>query len=382
MATSQIINSNYSESETLNYLEAGTNIQQRITMIRKDTISCYPSIHRVAIALYDSERDVLKTYACDEDLPSGLKNYEAQFNECESLIHLAHNARNRILNGIPSINSNNKQHTTLVRNAGYQSSLTIPLLMEGKLLGFFFANSRDNYAFTEDVSKHLQTLSMFLTLLIHQEISKINVLKSTIESMKIVNQVKDPETGAHLTRMANYSLIIAREVADTFALSDPKIGYIYLYAPLHDVGKVMVPDKVLFKQEKLTEHEFEVMKRHSEDGEQLIKQILDVYGLNDVPYPETLTSIVRSHHEKMDGSGYPDGLIGEQIPIEARIVAVADIFDALTSNRSYKSAWTIDEAFNELRYMSEKQLDPHCVEALIKNRTKVIATMKCFTDEP
>ncbi|WCE31657.1 HD domain-containing phosphohydrolase [Vibrio sp. SCSIO 43137] len=382
MTVIAITGSEYSESDMLNYLDSGTNIQQRVTTIRQDLVRYYPAIHRVAIALYDAERDVLKTYACDEDITSGLKNYEAVLGECESLRYLASSGRKRVVNDLVAMGENDKQHTALVRNAGYQSSLTMPLIMEGRLLGFLFANSREKHAFTDVVSKHMQMLSMFLTLLLNQDINRINILKSTIESMKIINQIKDPETAAHLNRMANYSLIIAREVADIFNLSDLKIGYIYLYAPLHDVGKLMVPDSVLFKEDKLTDAEFEVMKKHSADGEDLTRQILDVYKLSDVPFPDMLTAIVRSHHEKIDGSGYPDGLVGDDIPVEARIVAVADIFDALTSNRSYKQAWSIDDAFAELKRMSGTKLDAYCVEALLHNREKVIATMQSFVDTP
>lgn len=368
------------ESNIHSYLDKHTNLQQRVKDIRADLVHLYPSIHRIAIALYDPERGMLKTYACDEDTPSGLKNYEAALAECKSLSHLVENSTKRILNDLSQIDFNGREHTELVRNAGYLSSVTIPLLMEGELLGFFFANSREKNSFNEASAKHLQMLSMFLTLLLYQDLNKISILKSTIESMKIINQYRDPETGAHLQRMANFSLLIAREIAPKFALSDMMIGYIYLYAPLHDVGKLMVPDKVLFKQGRLTDDEFAIMQMHSNNGGKLIHQILQTYNLLDVPFVDTLTSIVRSHHEKLDGSGYPDGLKGEEIHIAARIVAVADIFDALTSTRPYKKAWTVDDAFAELHALAGSKLDKDCVEALTNNREKVESIMASFED--
>ena len=369
-----------SESSIHSYLDKHTNLQQRVKNIRADLVRVFPSIHRIAIALYDSERGVLKTYACDEDLPSGLKNYEAMLSECESLNHLVENASQRVLNDMTGLELNGREHSKLLHDAGYLSGIAIPLMMEGELLGFFFANSREKNSFTDASAKHLQMLSMFLTLLLYQDLNKISVLKSTIESMRIINQHRDPETGAHLQRMAHFSLLIAREIAPTFALSDMMIGYIYLYAPLHDVGKLMVPDKVLFKERRLTEEEFAIMKLHSSNGEELINQILQTYNLLDVPFVETLTSIVRSHHEKLDGSGYPDGLKGEAIPIAARIVAVADIFDALTSTRPYKKAWTVDAAFAELHALAGSKLDKNCVDALTNNREKVESIMASFED--
>ena len=370
----------YNESDIFSYLDSGINTQQRIENIRKDICRFYPSIHRIAVALYDPERDVLKTYACDEDAVSGFKNYEAVLSKCKSLKDLATNAKKRVVNDILSLNHNDKEHTELIRNAGYQSSLSIPLIIEGKLLGFFFANSRSRGAFTHVLSKHLQMVSMFLTLLLEQDLNKVNTLKSTIESMKVVNQFRDPETAAHLERMANYSLIIARQIAAKFSLSDIQISYLYLYAPLHDVGKIMVPDSILLKDGPLTSDEYKTMKKHSEDGERLIKQMLEVYNLTDVPFVDILIAIVRSHHEKIDGSGYPDGLQGELIPIEARIIAVADIFDALTSERTYKDAWTVDEAFAELRRLSGTKLDSDCVEALICKREEVLSIKQSFID--
>lgn len=222
---------------------------------------------------------------------------------------------------------------------------------------------------------------MVVSLLLHQDVSRIGILKSTVESMKLVSSHRDPETGEHLQRMATYSLMIARELAPKYKLSDVRTRYIYLYAPLHDVGKITVPDSILLKKGSLTKEEFDQMKEHSVSGYELVQKLINVYSLADIPYIDVLTSIVRSHHEKIDGTGYPDGLVDSEISIDAKIVAVADIFDALTSNRPYKKAWSNDNAFAELQSLSGTKLDPDCVDALLRNREKIVQIQKEYTDD-
>ncbi|WP_019615141.1 HD-GYP domain-containing protein [Psychromonas ossibalaenae] len=375
-----IRNNKAQEIDVSSYLEHHSDLQGKIHEIRKDLSKSFPFINRVAIALYDVERDVIKTHAFDEDRPSDLHNYEAILSECSSLQHLASCAQERVVNDISIFDHSSHTHTALVRQAGYLSSLTIPLLLEGQLLGFLFVNSRTKNVFTEEVVQRLRLLSMVITLLLHRDTARINVLKSTIESMKIISSHRDPETGEHLQRMASYSLLIAREIADIYELSDLFISYIYLYAPMHDLGKLAVPDHILLKNGSLTDKEFSVMQGHTASGDDLIKKLIEVYKLSDLPFISSLITIVRSHHEKIDGTGYPDHLTAHQIEIEARIVAVADIFDALTSERPYKKAWTIDDAFAELKRLSGIKLDSDCVNALLNNRSKVLKIMDSFKD--
>jgi putative two-component system response regulator len=167
-------------------------------------------------------------------------------------------------------------------------------------------------------------------------------------------EYRDPETGAHILRMAHFSQLIAREMG----LSIAEQELLLEAAPMHDIGKVGIADKILLKPARLDADEFEVMKQHAIFGYELL------HGSSSKVL-QAGAEIARGHHEKFDGSGYPAGISGTDIPLFSRIVAVADVFDALTSERPYKSAWTLEAAVDFLVEGSGKHFDPDCVKAFL-----------------
>ncbi len=188
----------------------------------------------------------------------------------------------------------------------------------------------------------------------------------TVVAMADLAEYKDEDTGEHVMRIRARSEALARALAEQGAyaelINDTFLELIGTASILHDVGKVAIPDSILRKPGKLDEEEWKVMKTHAAKGENLLFKVAQM-----VPGPNVLTmgsQIAGGHHEKWDGSGYPRGLQGEDIPLEARIVAVADVYDALISKRCYKKAWTADEAMAEMRRCAGSHLDPVVVEAL------------------
>lgn len=165
-------------------------------------------------------------------------------------------------------------------------------------------------------------------------------------------EYKDNETGLHVIRMSHY----AREIALAAGMGATDAEELFNAAPMHDVGKMGIPDAILQKPGKLTPAEWEIMKQHASIGAEII-------GEDKSTLLQMARRIALCHHEKWDGSGYPQGLIGEAIPIEARIVALADVFDALTSKRPYKEAWTIEATTHYIEAESGKQFDPELVAA-------------------
>lgn len=192
----------------------------------------------------------------------------------------------------------------------------------------------------------------------HLSLVRVDELRETrlqvVQRLGLAAEYKDNETGLHVIRMSHLSRILARELGFSEAAQEE----ILHAAPMHDIGKIGIPDAILAKPGKLDADEWDVMKRHPEIGAHIIGE--QVSGLL-----LTARRIALHHHEKWDGTGYPHGLKGDDIPIEARIVAIADVFDALISARPYKPAWPLDKVIALIRSEAGKHFDPHLTELFI-----------------
>ena len=357
-----------------------SEISHKLNAIRLELRDSFPLLNRISVAVYHEERGILQTYVYSEEKDSHLQNYEARLTDCSSLLRVAEEGEPRIVNDMAIFDNSTHNHSKVIKSAGYRSSYTMPMLVDGKLLGFIFANSYSKNVLAGELLQRLRLVTQLIQSWIHLDLYRVGVLKSTIASMKLVADKRDPETAEHQQRMANYSLIIARKLADKYHLNDVQIANMYLYFPLHDIGKIAIPDNILLKPGRLSREEFTVMKTHTTAGGDLITRLIALYNLTEIPYISMLVNIIRCHHEKIDGSGYPDGLCGDEIPIEAKITMVADIFDALTSVRPYKAAWSNEKAFVELRRLAGKELAEDCVDALYSEPQQIMAIQKQFAD--
>jgi putative two-component system response regulator len=193
--------------------------------------------------------------------------------------------------------------------------------------------------------------------------------RETVVRLSKAAEYRDPETGAHILRMAHYSEVIARGLG----LPEEDCGLILEAAPMHDIGKVGIPDQILLKPGRLTPEEFDVMKQHAMFGYEILKG-------SSSKVLQAGAEIARAHHEKFDGSGYPSGFKGNEIPIFSRIVAVADVFDALTSERPYKKAWTLERAAEHIKTSAGTHFDPKCVDVFFANWDNVLQIRQRFND--
>ncbi len=201
-----------------------------------------------------------------------------------------------------------------------------------------------------------------------QRVLSLETRDVAIFALAKLAESRDPETGAHLDRVRNYSRVLAQELATCGQLADqitPEfIRLIYLTSPLHDIGKVGIPDSVLLKPGRLSDREFEIMKAHTEIGAATLDAALSEFP--GIKFLEMGRDIARSHHERYDGTGYPTGLNGTAIPLCARIVTVADVYDALTSKRVYKAAFTHEIARSIILNDKGTHFDPLIVEAFVR----------------
>jgi response regulator RpfG family c-di-GMP phosphodiesterase len=194
--------------------------------------------------------------------------------------------------------------------------------------------------------------------------------RETVIRLSKAAEYRDPETGLHIVRMAHYSELIAKGLG----LSREESDLLLEAAPMHDIGKVGITDSILLKPGRLTPEEFEVMKLHSVYGYDILKG-------SSSRVLQTGAAIALGHHEKFDGSGYPGGLKGEAIPIFSRIVAVADVFDALTSERPYKKAWSLERASEHIKASAGTHFDPRCVAAFFSRWDTVCHIQQHFQDD-
>jgi len=196
----------------------------------------------------------------------------------------------------------------------------------------------------------------------------------TVSALAKLAETRDSDTGTHLVRIRDYSMLLARtlqrESVYCLDVDEPFVKQLHHTCLLHDIGKVGIPDSVLLKPGRLNAEELRVMKQHTVIGWDVLTQAAahSVQGL----FLMAAAVIARSHHERWDGAGYPDGLSGEEIPLGARIVAVADVFDALTTERSYKATWSTEAAYLEIVRQSGRQFDPIVVEAFKRSFGEIL----------
>lgn len=216
----------------------------------------------------------------------------------------------------------------------------------------------------------LHNKNVYLEQLVNQRTQEITAIQDvTIHAMASLAETRDNETGNHIRRTQNYVKLLAQHLQfhpkyTHFLNMDGVIDTLFKSAPLHDIGKVGIPDAILLKPGRFEPSEFDIMKSHPELGQNAILQAESELGI-DVPFLQYAKEIAYGHHEKWDGSGYPQGLSGEDIPISARLMAVADVYDALISRRVYKEGMPHAQAVDIILDGKGTHFDPHIIDAFL-----------------
>lgn len=370
----------FSHRDRLDFLNDGASLHSKLAEAHTAVRSRFDFIARIALTLYDSETGVLKAYLHSGPQDDPLEHYQALLDNAPSLREILKRGRPRVINNMVTIQDQSHEHTRRLGRHGYAASYTLPMFNNGDFIGFLFFNSREADVFTEDILEQLDIYGHLIALMVTSEIATVHTLAAMVKATGHITHHRDPETGSHLDRMSRFSLLIANALSEKHHLDDDYIQHVFMFSPLHDIGKIGIPDHILLKPGKLSEEEMVVMKTHAEKGREMIDELLVSFGLENVAHVDILRNIASYHHEAVNGSGYPDNRRGEDIPLEARIVAVADVFDALTSRRSYKEAWSNEEAFATLQQLAGDKLDRDCVNALLAHEESVIEIQRRFRE--
>jgi HD-GYP domain-containing protein (c-di-GMP phosphodiesterase class II) len=373
--------SNNGHSDNLEYLNRHGSLRDKLVATHAVIRKHLPFVARIAVALYDPSSTRLSAYLHSGD-DDPLPHYQTEIANAPSLKRILERGRPRVINKMLTFEADAPEHAARLGRAGYAASYTLPIFSGGVPLGFLFFNSRETDVFTETALAQLDVFGHLISLMIISELQLSRTLTAAVETTAHFTHLRDAETGSHLDRMSRFARLVARALASRYALDDAYIEHVFTFAPLHDIGKIGIPDRVLLKPGRLDSEELEVMRTHSRKGREVIDEMLKNFGLESLEYGDVLRNIAEHHHEAVDGSGYPGSLRGEAIPLEARIVAVADVFDALTSRRPYKEAWTNDQAFEFLGAMAGEKFDAECVRALVDNRLEVERIQQKFREDP
>ena len=357
------------------------SLRFRLREIHLAVRSFLPFVARIAVAIYDPKTALLKTFAHSSQGDDPLPHYQAPLKEVASLQKLLDDARPRVIQNMLTFEDSESEHSRRLGRAGYAASYTLPMFANGRFIGFVFFNSREPEVFTEMALAQLDVFGHLVSLLVIQELAGARTLSAALESARHMVNARDSETGSHLDRMSRYARLIAHALAARHGLDDEYVERIQVYAPLHDIGKIGIPDNILLKPAVLDARETDVMQTHASRGQAMIDELVTNFGLGTLADIDLVRNIALFHHERVDGRGYPYGLAGESIPLEARIVAVADVFDALTSKRPYKNAFANDEAFRLLEQAAGSHLDAECVQALLDNRVEVEQIQAQFRED-
>ncbi|MBL4937561.1 HD domain-containing protein [Clostridium sp. YIM B02515] len=357
------LNKNIPFKDTLNYIF--------------NSFSAYIPYTYIGVALIEDNGSSIKaSYAVTgkyhENLPKRFLGRKVSLSET-SLKYVVDSGKERIIDDLEKYveGKKAKEYNGILLEEGIRSSITFPLKSNDKVIGIIFFSSKDKNVYKKEHIRFLKTLANSIVLSLEKDILMQDMVISSTLALAKLTEERDSDTGEHLNRMKTYAKMLAKFLSEEEKYKDiidrDYIDDIERFAPLHDVGKVAIRDEILLKPGKLTYEEFETMKTHTTYGARVLSMADENLEKHGRSIFTLAVEIAEGHHEKWDGSGYPHGRSGEEIPLSARIVALADVFDALTSKRPYKKPFTFEESINIIKDGYGKHFDPYIIDVFIKN---------------
>ncbi|PKM51224.1 MAG: hypothetical protein CVV02_07655 [Firmicutes bacterium HGW-Firmicutes-7] len=345
------------------------------------TFKDYIPYDRICIALLDNEGNVYSQDVQSDYKPILKKGFSISLRDT-TLKEIISTKQHRVINNYVEYMKENpsSQSTKLILEEDIRASIACPLITNDLCFGILIFSSKTINIFNDEHVYFTNMISNNMAITIEKNLLVDDLILTSITGFARLVEAKDSDTALHLDRMQNYSRIIALELQKTEAYSkvinNSFVDDIMRFSPLHDIGKVGIADGILLKPAKLTPEEFEVMKKHTIIGSEVLKKASNNLLRNGKNFFDIGIEIALSHHEKYNGQGYPYGIAGEDIPLSARIVMVADVFDALTSKRVYKNAIAVEDAIQIIIDESGKSFDPNVVQALLDSKPSILEVYK------
>ncbi|ADK80557.1 HD-GYP domain-containing protein [Sediminispirochaeta smaragdinae] len=365
------------QDRTLREMELQTNIEALLPMVKEligDKIPC----DRISVAFLDTQGIVIAEAAISSMEKVVLEPGFTEHINSTTLARVIAQKEPRIINDLEA--HYKTVHASIstgkILEEGIRASITVPLFFETRCVGFFFISSRLKDAYRKNHAYHAKRIAYTIKQNLYYTFVLQQVVAESATAFVKLTEKKDNETSLHILRMARYSYLIARQILNsgTYSISPRFIREILWFAPLHDIGKIGIPDSILLKPGPLTPAERNIMESHVTIGEEVIWSMdRGLRKTMEHSLLRTAIDIIKSHHEKWDGSGYPDGLRGESIPLAGRITAIADVFDALTSRRSYKEPFSVEKSLGIIRNGKGSHFDPVVVEAFETTLPEILA---------
>ena len=345
------------------YFQTAKSLNQQLQQLMLRMQTRQPNIARVSFAKYIAETDTLVTCADSEFERWSELHYEMCLSKVTQLKQTANAGVPRI---IDDLNDGKEcERIRLLLKKGYRSSAAIPCYYQRQLSGFIFINAFEAHAFNQ---KSLLTLEPYFEMIqftVESQCQVLDTITKLAERVKVGAQLYGHDSYYHGRRMRLYTRTIAEQLAEHYQFDDEQVEAISLFAQYHDIGKTEFPDSLINNPGRFGTSDLITARSYIDNGIKIVEEIISSIGNPNHPSIQLLKDIMRFQHEYLDGSGYPYGFHADEIPIAARIVGVASVFDAMTTHKSYRQACSVPSSLLELEKMVQQgKLDSECVNAV------------------
>ncbi|MCD9462324.1 hypothetical protein CJF25_04850 [Photobacterium phosphoreum] len=360
------------------FLNSKRSLKKRLDLFVTSAQKIYPDIIGIAVTRMDEHDNLYSVYR-SADYGDNFPTFISSISKSPRLSKMRTSLEPSIIDNMLSHQSSVKSIHFRLLQSNCISSMACPIYTNDTFIGVLFINAKVKDFFSEKIN-YFTTFSILITLLISDDFNNKKAFHSIVKTVLLLSHHKDPETQNHLKRVAEYSRLIGLYLARKRKCDGDFVDSVYHFSDMHDIGKSLIPEDILYSTEIYTDEERAVMNQHPDLGCQLLSNILTTFKYDNNKELSIILNIIRHHHERYDGKGYPDKLKGTEIPLEARIVTVADVIDALLSHRPYKNPWSIEDVELYLINGSGTLFDPLCIDAILHSLDKVTLIQSRYPD--